>query len=452
MRRGDGRAFVLTWAVTALLLLAVPLLNGYPLVYSDTGTYLRTAFEGYVPPDRPIWYGLFIRSTSLNGTTLWGPVLVQCLLAAWVVVQVTRLGRTRNAPLVRMPLLAAGLVAFTGISWYAGQLMPDIFTGIGIGCVLLLVARQLERRERLAAMLLLVLSIAFHAGNAPILLLSGVGLLPFVVAFQRTRLPALAGVLLVIAAGWWLSPFAGQLVTGGQAARPAHVFLMGRLVDSRVLGPMLKERCPEAGWELCAWRDRLPSNSQDFLWNPESPVHAMGGWEATRQEYGTIVREALTTPDHLFRFLGNTFSMTGSQLADWHMGNGLLGTWYASPDSPPHHQVAKHLPHELGAYRASVMNTNEGRARRVLHAADLLLRLGGVLSLAALLVVLLHWKTTPSDAHLSVLVVLLALVVNALVCAGVSTVADRFQTRMSWVVPLVLWPLALDLLQRRRSG
>ena len=396
MRRGDGRAFVLTWAVTTLLLLAIPLLNGYPLVYSDTGTYLRTAFEGYVPPDRPIWYGLFIRSTSLNGTTLWGPVLVQCLLAAWVVVQVTRLGRTRNAPLVRMPLLAAGLVAFP--------------------------------------------------------LLSGVGLLPFVVAFQRTRLPALAGVLLVIAAGWWLSPFAGQLVTGGQAARPAHVFLMGRLVDSRVLGPLLKERCPEAGWELCAWRDRLPSNSQDFLWNPESPVHAMGGWEATRQEYGTIVREALTTPDHLFRFLGNTFSMTGSQLADWHMGNGLLGTWYASPDSPPHHQVAKHLPHELGAYRASVMNTNEGRARRVLHAADLLLRLGGLLSLAALLVVLLHWKTTPSDAHLSVLVVLLALVVNALVCAGVSTVADRFQTRMSWVVPLVLWPLALDLLQRRRSG
>ena len=49
------------WLGAALLLLSVPVLNGYPLVYSDTGTYLRTAFEGYVPPDRPVWYGLFLR-------------------------------------------------------------------------------------------------------------------------------------------------------------------------------------------------------------------------------------------------------------------------------------------------------------------------------------------------------------------------------------------------------
>ena len=33
---------------TALLLLAVPVLNGYPLVYSDTGTYIRSAFEDFI--------------------------------------------------------------------------------------------------------------------------------------------------------------------------------------------------------------------------------------------------------------------------------------------------------------------------------------------------------------------------------------------------------------------
>src|SRR5438105_2339930 len=71
--------------VTALgvLLIMVPaLVNGFPLVFSDTGTYLRSAFEGVVPADRPYWYGGFIRLASFNGAWIMGVVVTQALLCA----------------------------------------------------------------------------------------------------------------------------------------------------------------------------------------------------------------------------------------------------------------------------------------------------------------------------------------------------------------------------------
>jgi hypothetical protein len=39
--------------------------NGYPLVFLDTGTYVASGFERFVPRDRPLAYGFFIRHSSL---------------------------------------------------------------------------------------------------------------------------------------------------------------------------------------------------------------------------------------------------------------------------------------------------------------------------------------------------------------------------------------------------
>ncbi|MCB9181808.1 MAG: hypothetical protein H6593_10245 [Flavobacteriales bacterium] len=437
------------WLGAALLLLSVPVLNGYPLVYSDTGTYLRTAFEGYVPPDRPVWYGLFLRWTSLNGTTLWGPVVVQCLLTAFVAVRSLR-SMVPHPLEARLPVLLLGLVLFTGIGWYAGQLMPDIFTGIGIASLLQLLLGRHGPVGQWTWALILLLSLALHAGNAPILLLLCLGLAPVVLRSGRGHRMRLIGVLSLVLVGWWLPPLAASWSTGAPSSRPAHVFLMGRLIDSGVLPELLQERCPGSGWELCAWKDSLPNNSQDFLWNPESPVYAMGGWAATRQEYGLIVKEALTTPGLTQRFISNTLAGTVRQLTDLHIGNGLLGTWYASPESPPFHQIEKHVPHELSAFRSSVMNRDEMRARSVLRLADMLLWLGWLLTAGALVAIAARWDRLAVNMRILVLAALMALVANALVCAGVSTVADRFQTRMSWVLPLLVWPLAVDLLQRRQ--
>jgi len=48
--------------------------NGYPLVFSDTGTYLSQAVHHYLGWDRPVFYSLFLLPLHLTLTT-W-PVIV----------------------------------------------------------------------------------------------------------------------------------------------------------------------------------------------------------------------------------------------------------------------------------------------------------------------------------------------------------------------------------------
>src|SRR6202012_99225 len=73
-------------AVAPILLAAASLLwpalwNGYPLVFSDTGTYLSQAIERYAGWDRPVFYSLFILPLHMTLTT-WPVVAAQALLAA----------------------------------------------------------------------------------------------------------------------------------------------------------------------------------------------------------------------------------------------------------------------------------------------------------------------------------------------------------------------------------
>ena len=123
MREGSrarylGRATTL-FACTCIILIPA-LINGFPFVYSDTGTYIKSAFEGYIPFDRPYWYGAFIRATSGGGLTLWGVAIAQSALCAVYILRVSKLrgppGKAKRTALITCAVLTAG----TGLGWYAG--------------------------------------------------------------------------------------------------------------------------------------------------------------------------------------------------------------------------------------------------------------------------------------------------------------------------------------------
>src|SRR5207247_6774608 len=58
--------------------------NGYPVLFSDSGTYIHSGFDGFVPWDRPIAYGLFIKYVSLQ-KSLWLVVYFQALSIAGII-------------------------------------------------------------------------------------------------------------------------------------------------------------------------------------------------------------------------------------------------------------------------------------------------------------------------------------------------------------------------------
>ena len=126
----------------ALILLAYAFYNGYPFVYSDTGTYIRTGFEGIVPFDRPIAYGLFIRLVSLK-YSMWLVVLVQNLILSFVIFETFRYVVKSNFK-AWFIITIFFLAMTTSVSMFSNQLMPDIFVAIlGLSLFLLLFVKRI---------------------------------------------------------------------------------------------------------------------------------------------------------------------------------------------------------------------------------------------------------------------------------------------------------------------
>src|SRR4051812_5172804 len=101
--------------------------NGFPLVYSDTSTYIASGFELESPFDRPITYGLFLRIFSLNGLSLWFVIFFQSLILSYLIFLVVQLVIRQESFLMFGLLTIILLSLFTGVSWTVSQLMPDVF-------------------------------------------------------------------------------------------------------------------------------------------------------------------------------------------------------------------------------------------------------------------------------------------------------------------------------------
>src|ERR1700730_1026646 len=71
-----------------LILLAPALWNGFPLLQYDTGGYVARWYEGTLEVSRSTAYGLFLN--VLARPDFWPAVLVQAVLAVWVVALVLR--------------------------------------------------------------------------------------------------------------------------------------------------------------------------------------------------------------------------------------------------------------------------------------------------------------------------------------------------------------------------
>jgi hypothetical protein len=55
------------------------------------------------------------------------------------------------------------------------------------------------------------------------------------------------------------------------------VFMLARLSGDGNTKEILEKYCAQKNWYLCAWVDRLPTDSDDFLWNGQGPVWSHPG-------------------------------------------------------------------------------------------------------------------------------------------------------------------------------
>jgi hypothetical protein len=195
-----------------------------------------------------------------------------------------------------------GLAALlTAAPFSVALLMPDIFAPATVLALAMLglAPGRLGRGERLYLSALATFAIASHLSHLPLaaaLVATTLGVdlaLRRRVQAHRVAAPLLAALALLAAT---------NLAGHGRVAISPHgaTFMLARLQDDGPATATLRAHCPREGWTLCVALDRLPMDSDEFLWSPDSPVNrdASGaprflGGAALSAEAGEVVAATL---------------------------------------------------------------------------------------------------------------------------------------------------------------
>src|SRR6185436_8702691 len=162
------RFFENKWLVCLSLILSslsISIYNGYPILYSDTATYISSGFELEAPADRPIIYGLLIRLFSLNGLSLFFVPAFQAIIFLFVLYKLMELLFGNEKALRYLFFLSVLVLLLTGFGWSINQLLPDIFTSVGFICLFCILMSRKDSRQLIFLFILFFLSASSHISN-----------------------------------------------------------------------------------------------------------------------------------------------------------------------------------------------------------------------------------------------------------------------------------------------
>lgn len=420
--------------------------NGYPLVFSDTGGFLHQTLGPLMLWDKPYVYGPFLHLFHWR-VSLWGPLAAQALIVSHLLWLTQRCVAGHAAARAHLAI-AALVAAATPAPFTVALLMPDVFAPVVvIALVLLGTARaRLGRGETAWLALLATVAIASHLSHLPL----AMAVLAVLAALDLMRgrpgrdlalaaAPLAAAVLLLLGT---------NLAGHGRMSLSPHgaTFLLARLQADGPASDTLRARCPQAGWYLCAFVDRLPMDSDAFLWSPDSPVNrdAQGqprflGGALISAEAAVIVGETLRRDP--LGVAAAALRNTVAQLGHFGIGDTLGDDWLAVT-------VGRRLadgfpPREAAAFAAAPQARGELRAALppwidAAHVPVLLLALPA-LAFAAIRAA----QAGDRVALALALCVAAGIVANAAVAGGLSKPHARYQARIVWLLPAAAMLLLL---------
>lgn len=433
-------ATILSWVAVA---------NGFPLVFADSGTYLRIPLELFYPTDRPPVYGLAI-GLPLWIMGVWGIVAVQAMGSVLIIAMTLAIGGGRlhaRGLVATCALLALG----SSLPWFVGQIMPDIATGFVPLVLFALLARPsdtpLWQRAGLAA--LLALLIAVHLSH--VLLAAGLSGLAMVAMLLsgpgwretvRRSLPAMLAIMVTLLGLSSLNRVAGYEF---RPALSSDTFLLARLFDGHVAQPTLARLCRERALAHCAARPLVDDPSvaqpgQAYLWDQRSPLGAM----LHRDRPGVIAEQRIIIRTVLHDDPGGVAALAWRGFTEQltTVRKGVLPPYAA--DMQIAHILKARLP---DAYRAfAVSRQQRGALDPLKFAPDVAVAVAVVLLLPLMLVWAIggrRWRLLGLTG-----LVVATLLLNAAITGDLSGPDDRYQSRVLWLLPLLAACFAIAAAQR----
>lgn len=435
-----NRNFIALLLITAVALMAVALYNGFPLTEGDTGAYIQQAIYPHFAEDRPPFYGLFLRVTSL-WTSLWFTVFAQCLILSFLLLKyIQRVNVPNNESGSGQPtsgsralllnlLIVFSIVSFTCVSWVCGYLMPDVFAGILLLAIVLFLSSppgSLILQATYVAIILLAISV--HNSHFLITALFSIVLLLVSIARKQKILLRRGLVLLSASALVFLTMCCMNAAKkyGFVFSRGKDVYLVARFAEAGILNAYLDENCGKKNLKLCAYRDQAPTGFSEFLWNADSPLAKMGGWDSCREEYGSIVHDVFTTPRYLLMFARKSVTSTLRELTQVQAPDHVL---FEGKDLQPWKKVRQFFSDELPEYSQSLQNTTGLSATSCNYIFDLFF------VLSSIWIMMFYRSAVNKEVAIIYCGIILFLFINAFVTATFATVIYRFQYRVFWILP-----------------
>jgi hypothetical protein len=329
----------------------------------------------------------------------------------------------------------------------ASALLTDIFAGVGVLALYLLIYHQpdLRRGERIGLFVLIAFAAASHSATLAVL--------AAVLGFATACLPSDRRRMAV------LLPGGGALATGaamllatnfafsGQFAWTPGGFgiAFGRMLQDGIVKRYLDEHCPNPRLKLCPYRDKLPATADEFLWNG-GVFNELGRFDGLGEEMRFIVLHSFQ--EYPVLQFETALAAATKQLGQFASGYGM------------HDQIE----HTYGIIRRFISKEvpamQHARQQRGELNFDLINRIhvpiafGSMLFLLALLVRAIRSGRFDQSARLAATVTV-AILANAFVCGALSGPHDRYGARIVWIAVFtaaiaILRPIETVLSERRR--
>jgi hypothetical protein len=410
------------------MLVAPAIWNRYPLLQWDTGGYLARWYEGYLVPSRSTTFGLYLHLGEASG--FWINLGIQALATLWILQLTLRaFGITRPSRLLAVGTI---LVLTTALPWLASMLLTDIFAGLSVLALFILVLHG--NKTSIAEKILLFAFTAFAGAthSATLAILLGLCCAAWlarpwlrkriaVSGLVQGSLTVVAGALMLLATNF---AFSGQLAwtPGGYGVA------FGRMMQDGIVARYLHDHCPEQELKLCPYRDELPPTADDFLWG-HSMFDQLGRFKGMDDEMGFIVQHSLA--EYPARQAEAAIVATAQQLVDVATGEGTL-KWL------PHTRgiIERYIPAQTRAMRAS-RQQRRGIDFTPVNWIDVPVALGSMLLTLAILASS-AWRRKLDEVTLLATTVVLALLGNAVVCGVISGPHDRYGARLVWIATLTV--------------
>ena len=421
------------WVIAAaipLMLLTPAFWNGYPLLQSDTGGYLARWYEGYLVPSRSTVFGLYLHYGE--PTYFWLNLAIQALATMWILQLTLRVfGLAKPWRLFGLCLI---LTLTTALPWLTSMLLTDIFAGLSVLSLFLLVLHgdKVSGIEKAALFVFTAFAAATHSATMAVLLgLCCVGWIAL--PWLRGRIPTLhlvQGTLTIVAGALML--LSANFALSGQVAWTPGGFAIAfaRMLQDGIVTQYLREHCAEQPFKLCPYRDNLPETADDFLWSRETVFNRLGRFRGMNDEMGYIAVHALA--EYPLWQAEEALLATGEQMLKVATGENT--------DHPT-------MMHTYGIFREYLRSqlkvvdaARQQKSFLTFGPVNLIHVPVALISTALVFVMLIAalFRRWADDVTLLVATVCLALLGNAAICGIISGAHDRYGSRLVWITTCTL--------------